>query len=172
MLTEVEARIHLERPLEYPGLAVKKGALEILRLLRSPAFDPEAVWSLNKIGDEFFLRRIVYTVNRDGQSGVTTHNTFGVESSILTSKTEEVLDQLGRITLRPFVPGHTGPGIDGCIYGVRVGHYMKQAELTWWCKPPDDWSVLRDWYARTIMEFEAHLAASSVPIQEKHPWVE
>jgi hypothetical protein len=175
-LTEDQARAYLESPLKYPGLPVKKGAVEVLRLSRRPAFDPEAVWSLYQAGNEFFLRRIVYAVNFDEPSTAWTHNSFGAESSIPTAKAEEVLDRLGRISLRPFVQ-KLHIGIDGCTYAVRVGHYMKEidgciTELSWWCKPPDDWSQLRSWYGATILEFEAHLAASMVPIQDKHPWVE
>jgi hypothetical protein len=174
-LTEDQARAHLESPLEYPGLAVKERVHESLRLSRRPAFDPEAVWSLYSVGEEFFLRRIVYAVKSEG-TRPWTHHTFGAESLIPTAKAGEILDRLGRISLRPFLQ-KSHIGIDGCIHAVRVGHYIEGidggiTELSWWHKAPDDWSLLRDWYGATILEFESHLPASTVPIQDRHPWVE
>jgi hypothetical protein len=169
MHTEEQARSLLERPLEYPGLVRRRGAREHVRIWRTPAFDPEAAWTIITDQEVWFVRRVVLVRQQIG--GEFFHDTFGSEGRLPESDATALVKELKTISVAPFVDSSVF-GLDGARYGIASMGGLYCASISWWCAAPAEWHPLRDWYLRAIKTLERCLPPSSVPLQAHHPWVE
>ena len=170
--TQDEARRMLESSIDYPGLPVRTRAQQAICLWRQPTFDPESSWSLIRDGETWYVRRIVYARMTDEQDGSIHHNIYGSEAIISDVEAGDLISNLSRVHLPPFVALQDRIVLDGCWYGVRCRDLIREAQVSWWCQAPNEWTELRDWYAKALSIFEACLPECSVQIQSNHPWVE
>ncbi len=170
MRDEQTARQHLRQPLHYPSLVSRPGASDMLQLFRRPSFDPEAVWVLLRDGQDYFVRRVVYIGRPHDTPALNVHNTYGSEGAVAPNMAGAIMDELSELSFNPFA-SDSKFGLDGCTYGLKRKGFYLGAELSWWCQAPESWAGLRDWYGRTVLQFETCLPASTVPLHAHHPWV-
>ncbi len=170
-----EAEQLLEAPQHYAGFAVRKSARPVLRLWRYPAFDPMAAWALMGDEDAHVVRRVVCSPVTEAIAGTDSfevrYDTFGTEAVLPTETVDALVSKLTEIAMPPSVHRHPA-GLDGCTYGIMWSRPGEEVRLTWWGRSPQDWALLRLWYARAVTTFEDHLADCGVQIQSRHPWVE
>ena len=169
MQTKEEARRLLERPLEYPGLVERRRASRVVRIWRSPSFDPESSWTIIEDKGEWYVRRVVY-VQQAAADGFR-HDTFASEGRLAEGLALSLIRDLRAIRIEPFVP-LGGLGLDGVSYGVEATTFMAEVRLSWWGRAPEEWSALRSWYRAALGALEAQLPPSTTPLQARHPWVE
>jgi len=152
-----QAMALLESPAKYPGLPARDRSLVQLRIWRYPSFQPSSSWAVLRAAKALFLRRITWDHRRPV---IAEPNTYGSEVPLDAAVFEGLLHRLQAIDLPPFLPVST-VGIDGTSYGVEVGSFGLSARLSWWESAPKAWSLLEEWHASAITQFEGLLPAST-----------
>jgi hypothetical protein len=114
MQTKEEARRLLERPLEYPGLVERRS--RVVRIWRSPSFDPESSWTIIEDKGEWYVRRVVY-VQQAAADGFR-HDTFASEGRLAEGLALSLIRDLRAIRIEPFLP-LGGLGLDSVSYASR-----------------------------------------------------
>lgn len=141
----------------YPGLVDRPAREAVLVTWQYPALGSYSSWTLFHGADRYHLRRIVWERSADCMPGLPGPTMYGAESELAPATAEQALEALRRIKL-PLDPApDPGIGIDGVIYGIRLGHARASWKIEWWCEPPPGWEALKGWFRETVGGFEQRL---------------
>lgn len=161
---EIKALDLLRRPESYPGLAAWREHDTRVSFVRLPSFQPYSVWTLQHRNKVCQVRRIEWDHVADKQAvdavPESAPTTYGADAQLPVSAVQELLDEMARISLPPFLPVAT-LGIDGVSFAIYFGDFWRSACLSWWGEPPGEWQPLARCYERAVALFERHLPLST-----------
>ncbi len=162
---------YLETPLELYTATRFRRADQAFALVRQASFDPDASWSLFIHEQSWHVRRVVAPAMRTEQDDIYYRYLYVSDAPVPETDATGLVAELTDMHLAPFLPMNRRLGLDGCDYTIYAGSLFLWTRFHWWGDVPEPWTALRDWYAKSVSLFEAHLPDCSVPIQDKHPWV-
>ncbi len=168
---ELRAVELLRHPESYPGLAPWSELDTLVSFIRLPSFHPYSVWTFQRCGEDWRVRRIEWdhvADHRDADSvPESAPTTYGADAQLPASDSQQLLDNLTAIRLPP-LNKRGAWGIDGVSYSVVFGNAWASACLSWWVEPPEGWQPLAQCYERAIDLFEHHLPVSTAGNPKLH----
>lgn len=157
--------------LEHPHLLPEQKGLGkfqlALRLWHYPAFEPYTVWLVYR-GENCLLREVIWDRQTDANRildpleglkyGFQTIPSFRIRSvELVGEEIDRRLSDLKRISLPVFIQSNT-IGLDGETFGITIGNGFLNAQVSWWCKGPQEWHEATAWFQQTTEYFVASLA--------------
>ncbi len=159
-IIEQKALELLRQPEQYLGLPSRNLRDRYFLIWEYPSFFPFATWTLSKVDDGFFVRRIRWRRLASPPHNLIEPDTFGADVSLPPSIALKLMDELTSLEFKPFYRDES-IGLDGVGYGVSIECFRTTCELSWWCDPPPALEPVAEWFRRAQTAFEQVLPNSA-----------